>query len=331
MHGSVRGARADRAMCCVAAAGLAVALSGGIGTVHAVQQAGVEHNAGVRRADPTVSCENVTGLIEAIDNANKGASGPITLAEGCTYDINDKPLPRITGTVGIEGHGSQLLRELKKDRSRILEVAEGARLTLTDVTLTGGQAESGGALYIDGGEVVLNGTSRLANAAASASGAEVFNKRGTLTLNDTALVEHGVTPLGKGGGVYNDGGTVTVNDRARIAGNRGLRGGGGIYNSKGTVTLNDDARIEDNDGGRGNGGGIYNDGGTVDYRTTHAITGNRPDDCRDCSPAAGTGNSGTDSSGTDSSGTDSSGTDSSGTDSSGTGGSGPENSGPDPT
>src|SRR6266568_844350 len=173
----------------------------------------------------------------------------------------------------------------------------GVQATLTALTISGGQALSGGGgLYGQGGGTLTPYSSTVSGNGAghtdfgAGAGAGVFNQ-GTVTLdsstvsgnttlgsagsgagmfNQNVMTLHSSTvsdntaagSLGSGGGIFNQG-TLTLDTSSDVSGNTVGGSGGGIFN-QGTVIL-DSSQVSGNSAGT-NGGGISN-AGTV---TMHA-------------------------------------------------------------
>ncbi len=147
---------------------------------------------------PYPAAATVSELVADINYANRtGGAFTINLAPGTTFALESvnntahgpSGLPVIGGTRAVDltiiGNGGTIER-VGSAAFRLLSVAQGASLTLDDVTLQGGQLYSGG----------LGGA--IAN-------------QGTLTVSDSTLSRNSVDgPNSRGGGIYNGGGTVTV-------------------------------------------------------------------------------------------------------------------------
>ena len=114
----------------------------------------------------------------------------------------------------------------------ILDVASGATVTLSDLTLQAGyeaSADGGGLHVASGGGVTLNRVQLSGNHAGGQGGA-IWNG-GSLTLNDSAIT--GNDAGGGAGGIANIG-TLNLNN-VTISGNHGQSGGG--LSSSGSATL----------------------------------------------------------------------------------------------
>jgi predicted outer membrane repeat protein len=113
----------------------------------------------------------------------------------------------------------------------VLFVNERVTVTLTRLTITGGNAtvRVGGGIQ-NGGLLTLNRSTVTGNRSAT-DGGGIFNY-GTLTLNDTRVT--GNTAGGGGGGLFSEG--VATLNRSRVTGNTAASGGGIL--SVNTLTLN---------------------------------------------------------------------------------------------
>ena len=121
------------------------------------------------------AADSYDSLVAAIQAANSGGSGAISLSGDITISA---PLPAITGRVTIDGAGQSISGD---DAHRIFDVNGGA-LTLSNVTLTGGNApddEDGGAIRARAGaevsvqQVTFSNNTAYQGGAIAASGAGV--------------------------------------------------------------------------------------------------------------------------------------------------------------
>ncbi|SCK15890.1 hypothetical protein [Streptomyces sp. WMMB 322] len=212
-----------------------------------------------------VRCNDTAGLVAAIDRANTDG-GRITLASHCTYtltapDDGDDGLPEITGNVTLSGSETTIRRSPDATQDfRIFHVADGGKLTLKSLTVSGGRLTSGlggGIRNEDGGTLNLNRAAVKNNRAVS--GAGIYSLGGRINLDRSAVERN--TASGFGGGIVNDGnGTMTMKGGS-LHGNRALTSnGGGLENILGTASL-ESASV------RGNtalvGGGIRNTNGST--------------------------------------------------------------------
>jgi len=208
-----------------------------------------------RAAEFTVPCD-VTELRNTINAANgNGQADTINLAAGCTYTLPDGPfpadgsngLPSITSQITINGHGATIARA-SGDPFRILHVASGGNLTLTNVTITNGNAGSN-------------------------PGGGIMNSGGTLNITNSTLYSNTAY---LGGGVMNNGGTLNITT-STLSGNTGSYGGygGGVCSGGGALNITN-STLSGNTAA--NGGGIYKGGSTVNVKNT-ILAGNTPNNC----------------------------------------------------
>ncbi|AEM80824.1 hypothetical protein [Streptomyces violaceusniger] len=198
--------------------------------------------------DIRVRCNDIPGLVDAIDQANTSGAR-ITLAPRCTYTLTtpdnpDDGLPEITGEVTISGNGSTIRRDPDATESfRIFHVVSGGTLTLKSLTVSGGVSSN--------------------------SGGGALNERGTLNLNDAAFKDNFAVT---GGGVSNNGGQLNL-DRTTVERNRAASFGGGVLNTgNGTATMKHGSLLK-NRAVTSNGGGFENQLGTASLESV-SVRGN---------------------------------------------------------
>ena len=159
--------------------------------------------------------------------------------------------------------------------------ASGATVEMTDCTLTGNEAKSGGAIYavkkdstastvtISGGTIggteEADANKATGNGTGSDGGGGIYiGEACKLTLKDSAQVI-GNTAIYNGAGIYTKGELTTEN--CTITDNKTIgaddnTGGGGVYVESGIVNIKDATKIYHNYAGE-SGGGIYVNNGTV--------------------------------------------------------------------
>jgi hypothetical protein len=202
-----------------------------------------------RAANFVVSSSNDSGagtLRQAIQQANATPDADtITFAAGLSGSIRLlSALPDLQHQLAMIGPASNAvtLERTASASFRLLTVANNARVTIANLTLTNGFAQSGGG--------VLNS--------------------GTLMLNACTIAGNEATGFGEGGGgVLNYGALVVTN--SVIHTNRSSNSGGGIRNINGTVSVYS-STIAENAGTTG--GGIANHNGTAFVEAT-TVSGNR--------------------------------------------------------
>ncbi len=158
---------------------------------------------------------DVTSLLTIIPQANTfGEEAQICLTENATYTLTAS-LPDITGDITLIGNGAQIVMI---GSSRIFNVTATGSLHLKNVTLSGGVADDGGAIY----------------------------NAGDLNLENVTLQNHSAV---RGGAIYNAGNLVM--NGGTIQNNSASEFGGGIYNL-GDMQL-DGVNIRENNAPEGSG------------------------------------------------------------------------------
>jgi len=217
-----------------------------------------------------VSCD-VQELINYMDWAN-GDPRPITLIleEGCVYELEVEDnligrhgdttgesgangLPPIEGELTITGEDVLIRRSYAAGTPpfRIFFVASSGNLTLDGLNLENGESlYGGGAIYNDGG-VLLIQRSEIINNRADGSGGAILNDGGQTTLHNSTLLDN---EANSGGGIHNNTGTVIIEEFSFVNGNEVINDGGGIFN-RGSLSISG-SRVRNNVAGRA-GGGIF--------------------------------------------------------------------------
>ncbi len=211
-------------------------------------------------------------------------TGPDDAASG---DLN------ITADLTLNGSGPNITTIEANGIDRVLDVANGSTVSISRLTLQGGNTTmagsgilvtnsstlnltltrvanniSGAAIYVVSGSSLNIGSSRIEN---NSDGSGLYLQPNTTTVirNSTVSGNSGAT----GGGGIESLGTLTIVN-STISGNAASTSGGGVLNS-GTISLYN-VTITNNtagaNGSTGNGGGIYA-GGTVTMRNS-IIAGN---------------------------------------------------------
>ena len=190
----------------------------------------------------------------------------------------------ITGVITIQGDGAGMsIIDAGGDAGileRVLDVRATGKLTVDDLSITGGRAGSdyGGGILTEG--IVTVRDSTISGNIAEYGGGIYNYGAGTLTVVDSTISGNSADDGGggiyndatatittstisgntanDGGGIYNDG-TITITN-STISGNSADEDGGGVYNS-GTATITNSTISENSaDHDDGGGGGIYNPG-----------------------------------------------------------------------
>jgi hypothetical protein len=255
-----------------------------------------------RTLPSSYTAASVTELIADINAANRaGGSNSITLVAGKTFtlttvnntadDSTGLPVIAANDNLAIVGNGDTIERNTAAATPafRLFDVAAGASLTLTNLTLQGGRTWTSGGAILNRGNLNLSAVTVQNNVAQGfttygaspvghgtpAAGGAIYTS-GLLTALDSIIRNNqalggqggdaGYGTFGGqggdafGGGIYVVVGTVTLT-RVTVSSNSAQGGNGG----RGGSQLNnwDRGGFPGGDGGRAFGGGLYVGGGTV--------------------------------------------------------------------
>jgi hypothetical protein len=211
---------------------------------------------------------SVAALVSAINAADSAGGGAFSLPHGCAYKLTaaDNPtdggngLPVVFGSLTIFGNGATITRSSSAP-FRFFEVAKGASLTLSSLTLSDGLLSAsdtnGGAAIDNHGTLSLTATSFQNNVAPSQQGASggAIQNSGVLSVATSTFTGNSAV---EGGGIFNqDQATITgstfTNNKAT------LFGGGGLVNALGTTTVSGSTFV----GNTGPGGGAIDNDDTL--------------------------------------------------------------------
>jgi len=202
-------------------------------------------------ADFIAGCTGAVGdtaqLISHLNSANaSGTADTVILTAGCTYTLTavnntsdgNNGLPSITSTLTISGNGATIVRDSAAPAFRILHVGSGGSLTLDEVNIRNGLADSafpgnrGGGVYVNDGTLNLEGGQIISNAATSdGGGVYLAGSSASFNINGGQIISN--TTSQNGGGAYLAGGATILSDGV-IIGNTALNassnsGGGGLF------------------------------------------------------------------------------------------------------
>ena len=189
----------------------------------------------------------------------------LTLTNGAEEERGDLDIRRDVTLRGA-GAGQTILDGNAADR--VLEIYEGATVSVEGVTIQNGKAvnDNGGGILNSGTLTLKDSTvsenTAIGNTNNNGHGGGIYNdSTGTLTLTNSTVSGNTASD---GGGIYNYRGTLTLTD-STVSGNRATgsnSGGGGIFNYEGTLTLTN-STVSGNAASDGAGGGILNYEGTL--------------------------------------------------------------------
>ena len=171
----------------------------------------------------------------------------------------------------IAGPGPSSLTISAGGNSRIFSVSSGATVTISDVTLTDGEAlDDFGGCIRNSGSLTL--TRLVVTSCDAGSGGGVANLNpGTLVVNESLISENRAlisTPSnGGGGGIFSAALTTTTVNTCTISGNSAERGGGGyLGGGQETTTFNNSTVV--GNASIGSGGGLHGGFGTLRLHST---------------------------------------------------------------
>jgi len=238
--------------------------------------------------DPSGSIPRYTTLRDAITEANAGPtrSAEITFAVTGTIDLTSA-LPDLANNISIEGPGATSLT-VQRDQNAVgfsvFTVDSGDTVSISGITITGGNAASGGGIFNYGGTLMVTNCTITDNTASGGSlygngegyvtssfyggGAIYSTTGGAITIANSTFT--GNTTNGDGGGIYTSG-TATVTNSVFTANEAACAGG--IFNN-GALTVNNSTFA--NSTGAFYGGGIWNasydGGGNIPQLATLSVT-----------------------------------------------------------
>ncbi len=134
--------------------------------------------------------------------------------------------------VEIAGPGANQVTLDGQGADRILSLyglpADNRRVAVSDLTLQGGYADYGGAIYGPDADLEIARSTITGNTATYAGGA-IYTSNSSLTLADTNMTDNSSAYYG--GAVYASGSTISI-ARSTITGNTAAGAGGAVYASE---------------------------------------------------------------------------------------------------
>lgn len=249
--------------------------------------------------DINIGAGSPASLISAINTGNSAGSAYSICLANSIYTLNAvdnsnpigaNALPVITGDISIIGNGATLTRDVSAPDFRFFRVANGATLTLENLTLDNGHtsgtsdAGDGGAIYNDGTLTIVDSifTGNRANIEAGAiynNDDQILNITNSSFTDNRALGDdggaidnHGIVTISgttfadnhadgdDGGAIWNDDDALLIISDSIFTLNSASDEGGIIMNF-GTITLNNNIIANNSSGG--DGGAISSDTGTI--------------------------------------------------------------------
>lgn len=170
------------------------------------------------------------------------------------------PLPSITTEIKIEGGGYVISGD---DAYRIFDVGAAGFLTINNLAMTRGLADSGGAIAVNAGSAIVTDSTLSGNSAGQNGGAIAVSS-GVVIINSSAFV--GNAAVQNGGGMYSSGNLTLTNSTFS---ENSAAGGGGLYaaTASGIASLTH-ATFFGNTVSSAAGGGLHIDEATVHLRNS---------------------------------------------------------------
>ncbi|MCP4358984.1 MAG: DUF11 domain-containing protein [Chloroflexi bacterium] len=217
---------------------------------------------------------STAAIIKALEDANANPdASTISLAANCVYTVTVayagyNGLPPVTTPITIEGNGSTIVRASASD-FRLFEVSATGDLTLENITLQNGRANTGGAIYGQGTLTVQDST--IANSVATSlfganGGGAIMTSGGQLIISNSSFKNN----QGYRGGAIWIRNTIANITTAVLTSNTASDNGGGLY-----VSDSSDVDIQRSsfvDNTANSGGGIFND--NITEITNSTFSGN---------------------------------------------------------
>ncbi|MBO4507439.1 MAG: right-handed parallel beta-helix repeat-containing protein [Spirochaetaceae bacterium] len=154
---------------------------------------------------------------------------------------DDETTVKTFNIIGYEGNRTIDAKKNLDAPGSVIRVNSGAKLTMRNITITGGYAEDGGGLAIEGGaNVSLANCTITENTAGYCGGGIIVSQENiTFLMNGCTVSDNISSDNGGGMFVMNTNGTVTINN-STFSGNivDGSADGGGIHIWQGPVELN---------------------------------------------------------------------------------------------
>lgn len=135
-------------------------------------------------------------------------------------------------------------------------IATGIAVRLSNLTITGGNADLGGGIFTTEGNIEIT-DSIITNNKATTAGGGIYSRAGTIKLVNSTISNN--QPAGEGGGIFTRAGTVSIQN-STISGHVVNGQGGGVRSAAGTVHMTN-TTVSGNTANLG--GGIESEAGTV--------------------------------------------------------------------
>ncbi|WP_442506694.1 DUF4347 domain-containing protein [Novipirellula sp. SH528] len=204
-----------------------------------------------------VSANGFTSLREAIAQATAGDT--IVLGAG-TYNLTIDTLD-INKNLTITGSDARsTIIDGSALGKRVFELQGSSVVTMSSMTIQGGNEGDGGGIFVDGSSVLNLSDALLRNNASNDGGA--IHVHGTANLQRVLLFDNNAS--GKGGAINFHGAVGGTLTNVTISGNTASGDGGGLYTDTNITITNSTITLNTGD----KGGGIVNNGAIVTISNT---------------------------------------------------------------
>jgi nitrous oxidase accessory protein NosD len=211
------------------------------------------------------------GTFQAAVNAASGGD-TLNVQGTCEGDTT------IGKSLTIQGQGPGATLNGENQSGSVITIFQGA-VSISGLTITGGNANVGGGIRILGEPTVTLTNSTVTGNRAVSKGGGIYEEGGTLTLTNSTVSGNTAPAGGGGGGIY----SAYVHARitlilisSTVSGNT-ARYGGGIYLGAGTAHIEEKSSVTGNTAGR-EGGGIFKLGSnTLTIEHPEEVSGNTPE------------------------------------------------------
>jgi predicted outer membrane repeat protein len=216
----------------------------------------------------TKALEKIREIYNSGSDWPGGKTNPVAVRINISGEITDAIEIKETGNrydtlppIILTGSGTDTNEIIAKGSSRPLAITKATVILGDGLTLTGGNKDNGGGVYVTSGSFTMNGGTISGNTATTGGGVYVTGANSAFTMAGGTI--SGNTTTSNGGGVYVESGSFTMNG-GTIGGsgadkNTASTSGGGVYINDGNFIMSGGTISGNTLTGSGltNGGGVY--------------------------------------------------------------------------
>jgi CSLREA domain-containing protein len=202
-------------------------------------------------------------LRDAITLGNSNGTADVAFSSNVTGTISlGSSLPGLSGQFNVIGPGAANLTVSGGGSATVgsvLSVSSGSQVFLSGLTISNGNATSGGGI-LNRGTLTVTNSAFTGNSAPGTLGGAIENT-GTLTVADSTFSANSCGSAGGGGGAIDNSGTLAVANSTFSGNSSGTDGGaGGALHDTGTLTVSNSTFVGNSSA---NGGGVAVFGGAA--------------------------------------------------------------------